>query len=131
LLEAGLGDVRAPRLALARVVLEREDAAAEVPHARGEPDRRVAARAADFEHLAVGLRRGQRVEELPGRRRDLACPELARDVLLALAAVVLLEAREHGTDTVVEHQRRSRSTASRTKHVARWSFTIPHACIVE
>ena len=64
-------------------------------------------------------------------RRDLARAQLARDALLALAAVLLLEAREHGADAVVEHQRRSRSTASRTQQSARWSLTIPQACIVE
>src|SRR5690349_18253753 len=92
LVEPGLGDVRAPRLALARGVLEREDAAAEVAHARREPDRRGAAGAADLEHLAVGVRRSERVEEAPGRRRDLTGAQLARDVLLALAAILLLEA---------------------------------------
>src|SRR5262249_44058723 len=126
-----LGNVRPPRLALARVVLEREDAAAEVPHAGRQPHRRVPARPADLEHLAVGLRRDEREQELARGVLDLTRAELARDAFLALAAVLLLEAREHGADAFVEHQRRSRSTASRTKHVARWSFTIPHACIVE
>ena len=74
-LEPRVGDVPAPRLALARVVLERENAAAEVPDAGGEPDRRVAPRAADLEHLAVRLRRDEREEELSRRRRDLARPQ--------------------------------------------------------
>ena len=97
-----------PGLALARVVLEREDAAAEVADAGGEPDRRVAARAADLEHLAVGLRRDEREEELPRRARDLARRAARGDAGLALAAVLLLEPREHGADAVVEHQRHVR-----------------------
>src|SRR5438477_6379284 len=54
-LEPRVGDVPPPRLDLRRVALEREDAAAEMAHARREPDRGVAARAAELEHLAVGL----------------------------------------------------------------------------
>ena len=65
-------------LDLRRVVLEREDVTAEVPDAGGEPDRRVAARAADLEHLAVGLRRDEREEEAAGGRLDLAETRWAR-----------------------------------------------------
>ena len=62
--EAGIPDVGAPRGDLLRVVLERQDVSAEMPHAGAEPDRRVPARGADLEHLTVGLRRGEREEEL-------------------------------------------------------------------
>ena len=62
--EPGLGDVPPPRFALRRIVLERENTAAQMPDARGEPDGRVAARAADLEHLAVGLRGDEGEEEL-------------------------------------------------------------------
>jgi len=99
----GLLDIRAPRLRLARVVLEREDAAAEVPNAGGEPERRVAARAADLEHLAVGLRRDEREEEATGRRLDLPRAELPRDALFPLGRVLPLEALHDGENTVVEH----------------------------
>ena len=63
-------DVLPPRLDLARILLEREDAPAEVPDSGAEPDRRVAARPADLEHLARGLRRDEREEEPAGRGRD-------------------------------------------------------------
>src|SRR5206468_8185322 len=86
-LEAGVGDVAAPRVDLGQVVLEREDAATEVADARGEPDRRVPARAADLEHLAVSLRRNEGEEELACRPRDLARALVARDVLLSFAGV--------------------------------------------
>src|SRR5436190_505743 len=103
--ETGFGDVAAPGVDLRRVVLEREDPPTEVADAGGEPDRGIAARAADLEHLAVGLRRDEREEELAGGARDLACALLARDALLALAGVLLFEAREHGADAFVEHGR--------------------------
>ena len=78
LVEPGVGDVPPPGLALRRVVLEREHAAAEDPRAGGEPDRRVPARAADLEHLARVLRRDEREQEPPGRRRDRPRALLAR-----------------------------------------------------
>src|SRR3954454_17435706 len=43
LVEARFLDVAAPGLDLRRIVLEREDAAAELTHARGEPERGIAA----------------------------------------------------------------------------------------
>ena len=87
------------------IVLEREHAAAEIADAGGEPDRRVAARAADLEHLAVRLRRDQREEELPGRRRDLARAQLAARQASSRSRRPPLQAREHGADPVVEHRR--------------------------
>src|SRR5439155_8569941 len=96
-------DVAAPGVDFRGVVLEREDAAAEVADPGREPDRRVAARAADLEDFAVGLRRDEREQELAGRAGDLAGPLLTGDALLALAHVLFLEAREHGADAIVEH----------------------------
>src|SRR5205085_10714595 len=57
------------------------------------------------EHLAVGLRSDEREEELPGRAGDLAGALLSRHALFALPRVLLLEAREHGANAVVEHAR--------------------------
>ena len=65
--QAGLLDVGAPGLDLRRVALQREHPPAQVAHARGEPDRRVAPRAAELEHLTVGLRGHEREQELAGR----------------------------------------------------------------
>src|SRR6185369_1573730 len=84
-LYASLLDVAMPDLDLRRIVLEREDAPAEVPDPRREPDRGVAARAAELEHLAVGLRRDAREEEAAGRRLDLARALLGREPALPLA----------------------------------------------
>ena len=78
-LDARLLDVALPRLHLGRVVLEREDAPAQIADACGEPDRGVAARAAELEHLAVGLRRDEREEEAAGRRLDLPRALLRRE----------------------------------------------------
>ena len=72
LVEPRVGDVRPPGLALDGIVLEREQSSSEKPRPRGEPDRRVAARAADLEHLDTGLRGSECEEEAAGRRRDLA-----------------------------------------------------------
>ena len=104
LLEARLLDVATPGLDLRRVVLEREDAPAEVADPGREPDRGVAARAAELEHLAVGLRRDEREEEAAGRRLDLARALLGREAALPLGGVLTLEAFEHGADAVVEHE---------------------------
>src|SRR5262249_57940806 len=101
--EAGLLDVRSPRLDLRRVVLEREHAAAEVPYAGGEPDRRVAARAADLEHLAVGLRSDECEQELPGGTGDRARAHRGRQPARPLVRILFLEACEHGADAVAEH----------------------------
>src|SRR5262249_32211049 len=101
--QPGLFDVRAPRLRLPRVVLERKDAAAEVTDAGGEPERRVAARAADLEHPAVGLRRDEGEEEAAGRRLDLTGTELPRDPLLPLGGVLTFEALHDGENPVVQH----------------------------
>ena len=84
-------------------MLERQDATAEMADSRSEPDRRVAARAADLEHLAIRLRRDEREEEATGRRRDLARTLLRRQATLSLGVVLPLEAFEHGADAVVEH----------------------------
>ena len=92
-----------PRLDLGRVVLEREDAPAEIPDPGREPDRGVAARAAELEHLAVGLGRDEREEEAAGRRLDLARALLGREPALTLGGVLTLEALEHRRDAVVEH----------------------------
>ncbi len=73
---------------LLRVGFEREHAAAEVADARGEPDRRITARAADLEHLAVGLRRDEREEEAAGRLRHRARAHRCRQSLLALCRVL-------------------------------------------
>src|SRR5919198_981758 len=129
LLEPRVGDVSPPGLDLRRVALEGEHAPAEVPHPGREPDRRVAPRAADLEHLAVGLRGDKREEELPRRSCDLPSAQLARHPLRPLACVLLLETREDGPYAIVEDAI-SRSTSGRTKQSARWSLTTPHACIV-
>src|SRR5581483_2846885 len=101
--EAGLGDVAAPRLRLPRVVLQREHAPAEDADAGGQPDRRVAARAADLEDLAGVLRRDEREEEATGGRDDRARAELARDAALTLLGVLPLEALQHRAHPFVEH----------------------------
>jgi hypothetical protein len=71
ILQARISDVRAPGGDLVRVVLQRQHAAAQVPDAGREPDRRVAARAADLQHLAVRLRSDECEQELPCAARDL------------------------------------------------------------
>ena len=103
LVEPGLLDVAAPGVDFCRIVLEREDPAAEVADTGREPDRRVAARAADLEHLAVGLRRDEREEELPRRPLDRPRAQLAPHAFGPLARVLGLEARERGADAIVEH----------------------------
>src|SRR6478672_8704853 len=104
LLDARLLDVAMPGFDLRRVVLEREDAPAEVTDPRPEPDRGVAARAAELEHLAVGLRRDEREEEAAGRRLDLARALLGREAALTLRRIFTLEALQHGFYAVVEHE---------------------------
>jgi hypothetical protein len=52
---------------LGRVVLEGEHPPAEMADAGSQPDRGIAARSPDFEHLAVRLWRDEREEELPRR----------------------------------------------------------------
>ncbi len=86
------------------VVLEGDDSTPEETYAGGEPDRRVAAGAADLEHLARGLRRDERMEELPRRRRDLPRALRGRQAALALLGVLRLEPREHGAHPFVQHQ---------------------------
>lgn len=103
LFEARLLDVATPGLDLRRIVFERKHAAAEIANSRGEPDRRVAARASDLEHLAVSLRRDEREEEPAGRRLDLARALPGREPLLPLGGILTLEPFEDGADTVVEH----------------------------
>src|SRR5262245_24837443 len=87
------GDVSAPRLTLGRIGLERGNPAAEIADPRGQPDGRVAARAADLEHPAAGRRRDEGEEESTRRGLDRARAELPRDTLVALAAILLLELR--------------------------------------
>src|SRR6476661_8013183 len=87
LLDTRLLDVAMPGLDLRRVVLEREDAPAEIPDARRQPDRGVAARAAELEHLAVGLRRDEREEKAARRRLDLTRALLGREPPLPLRGV--------------------------------------------
>ena len=82
LVEAGLGDVAPPGRAPLGVALDRQHVPAEDAHAGGEPDRRVAARAAELEHLAPGLRRHEGEQEPPGRRRDLPRAPLGREASL-------------------------------------------------
>src|SRR5262249_44699889 len=103
LLETRILDVAPPGLSLGRVSLERQDSPAEIADARGEPDRGVAARAAELEHLAVGLRRDEREEEPSGRRHDLARTLLRRQASFALGGVLALQAFEHGAYAVVQH----------------------------
>ena len=95
--------LRAPGLDLRRVVLEREHATTQVADAGGEPDRGVAAGTTDLEHLAVGLRRDVREQELSRRAGDLARTLLARHAPGALVRVLCLETGEHGANAVVEH----------------------------
>src|SRR5262245_5486640 len=104
LLEPRLRDIHLPGLDLRGVGLEREHAAPEIANPGGEPDRRVAARAPDLQHLAVPLRRDEREQELPGRPGDLPSPKLPRDPFLALPGILRLEPFEHGSHSIVEHQ---------------------------
>ena len=129
--EAGLGDVAAPGLALgagrARARARGRRGGERRPRARSSSSR--ASRRSRAPRSPSAARRARR-----GTARSCARPggRAARARRLPRArGVLLLEPREHGADAVVEHQRRSRSTASRTRQSARWSFTIPHACIVE
>src|SRR5437868_2901157 len=98
LLETCFGDVAPPVGDAFVVALQREHAAAEIAHARGEPDRRVATAGADLEHLAVGLRRADGEEEAAGGRLD---GDAGRARLLGL------EPRENGADAIVEHGRKA------------------------
>ena len=106
--------LRPPGLGLQRVGLQREDAPAEVAEAGGEPDRRVAARSSDLQHLAVRLGRDQVEEELPRRPRDLPGAKLPSDTLLALRGVLRLEPLQHRANPVVEHQMSTFTTPSST-----------------
>jgi SAM-dependent methyltransferase len=103
LLEPRIRDVPAPGCGLLGIVLERDEATAEYPSSRGQPDRRVAARAADLEHLDPRLCRREREEEAPGRPLHLARAPLARQAGPALGGVLGLEAGENCTHTIVEH----------------------------
>ena len=55
LFETGLGHVPPPSGAFLRILLERDHSPAEDPYPGREPDRRVATRATEFEHLAAGV----------------------------------------------------------------------------
>jgi carbon monoxide dehydrogenase subunit G len=103
LVDSRLFDVTAPGIDLRPVVLERQHAAAEIANPGGEPDRRVAARSADLEYLAVGLRRDEGEEEPTRGRLDLARTLFGREPALALGGVLALEAFEDGADAVIEH----------------------------
>src|SRR5262249_12496419 len=100
---ASRGDVRAPGVALGRVVLERHDAAAEVADAGAEPERGIAARAANLQYVAARIVRDEPEQEAACGRRDRPGPHLARKALCALEPVLLLEAAHDGEDTIVEH----------------------------
>src|SRR5581483_7204232 len=67
------------------------------------PDRRVPARAADLQDLAAGLRRDEREQELPGRRRDCPRAPLLREPAGALIRILRGQAGEHGAYAIVEH----------------------------
>ena len=121
---------RADASSFTGIGFERGHVPAELADGGAEPDRRVAARAADLEHLAAGTPGGKRVEERAARRRHLERALRDGKVASLLAGGLLLQAAQDGADVVVEHQRlRSLSTASRTQQSARWSFTTPHACM--
>src|SRR5262249_55577802 len=105
---------------------------AELADARSEPDRGVAPRPAELEHLAVGLRRDEREEEAAGSRLDLARPELGREAALPLVGVLALEALEHGADAIVEHWagnyrcKRARRADHRDRADAGGRLLLPH-----
>src|SRR5881409_2064500 len=69
----------------------------------GEPDRRVAARGADLEHLAIHLRHDQCEEELPGRTRYRPGAFRGRQAPLTLVGVLSLQTLEHCANSIVEH----------------------------
>ena len=102
-LQPGIGDVRAPRVDLHGIVLERQDAAAEVAHPGREPNRRIPARSADLEHLAVRLRCHEGEQSLPRGSRNLPRALRRREAALALLGVLPLEPGEDGSNPVVEH----------------------------
>src|SRR5256714_8844784 len=106
-LEPGLIDVLPPRIDLAGVVLDGEDPSAEVAHACGEPDRRVAARAADLQHLAVGLRCDEGEQEPSGRGLDRTGAFGGGETRGALGGVLLLETRQHSANALIQQRRRS------------------------
>src|SRR5581483_1060014 len=85
------------------VVLQRDHPAAQVAHARAEPEGRVAARAADLEDVAARMVRHEPEQEPPGRGPDRPRPHGARQPLLALQRVLLLEPAHDGQDALVEH----------------------------
>src|SRR5207237_9505279 len=99
-----LGGVGPPGRDLAGIALEREASPAEVAHARREPDRRIAAGAADLENLAVPLRRDEREEELPRRSRDSPSPLCRRESKLTLFGILLLQACEHCAHAAADPQ---------------------------
>src|SRR5581483_4108098 len=83
---------------------DRDDPAAEEADAGREPQRRVAARAAELEHLAAGMVDDETEQEAAGRRRDLTRAQPGGEPLLSLAPVLLLEPSHHRPDARVEHQ---------------------------
>ena len=83
---------------------ERQDSPAEVTDAGGEPDRGVAARTAELEHLAIRLRGDEREQEPARGGLDLTRPLLGREAAFPLGRVLTFEAFEHGADAVVEHR---------------------------
>ena len=86
-------------LELHRVCLERGDVAAVSADGGPEPDRRVAAGAADLEHLAAGPAGAEGVEERPARRLDLERALLDREVGVRLARPVSSSSRRRTART--------------------------------
>ena len=103
LVEAGVRDVRAPGLAFRRVVLERRQPTSQHAGSSGEPDRRVAARGADLQHLDSRLARSDCEEKAAGRRRDLPRPLHGRQPRLTLGRILGFEPREHTENAIVDH----------------------------
>src|SRR6266576_5845660 len=106
-LEPGLLDVLPPRIDLAGVALDGEDPSAEVADARGEPDRRVAAGAADLQHLAVGLRCDEGEQESSGGGLDRTGELGGGETGSALGGVLRLELRQHSANALIQQRRRS------------------------
>ena len=84
-------------------MLDRDHAAGEVAHSGRQPDRRVAARAAELEHPAVVHRGHQGEEELAGRARHLTRALRRGEAALPLGGVLGLQPGEHLQDPIVEH----------------------------
>ena len=89
--------------ALRGIVLERRQPTSEHARAGREPDRRVAARAADLEHLDARLAGGECEQEAAGRRLDLARPLRRRKPGRALRGVLRLESSENAEHALVDH----------------------------